>query len=530
MPYHYNDGTDDQLLYERVESFAGGMDAFTRSTLLGPDVSQVLRNMVVLDNMEARTRPGADALNTSAVAAGALQGLFYYDTPTVERIVAAINKKIYGWNGTEWTEIDSDIALSDGTAQIAIAQGLDKLLISNVTGQMFIYDGSTGQITGQGTDADDPPTGATILCWHAGRMFASGFVGTTAGKESDCIYVSTLLEFGTEKWDATTRSFRVGAGEGDPIVALVSIQEVTLAVLKENSIWLCVTDPTDEPANYSANQLSEVVNYGVGCVGRRAWAMFGNDLLFMARDGVYSLRRMQAAEGQYELSAPLSQPLQPYIDRINWTYASKICATRYKQYVLFAVPMDSSTVNNAVLVYNGRLNRWIGVWDGATWLPEHWCVSRFGGVHRLCFMNADNILREWKDNESATDNDTYTDGGGGIESFVDGRGLLFGEPVNDKDAYHLEMRFSSGYANIRVTLMADNTENKSVDIEARRELPTLPLVLDFSLTSPGHIVLRRGFRGLPSFNECFLRIQSSDGWFSLRNYTLSAFLNTLQNE
>lgn len=62
MPYLYDDSLDDQLLYERLESFGGGMDGYHRSTLLAPNQSQYLENLVIPDNLEVRTRPGADQL------------------------------------------------------------------------------------------------------------------------------------------------------------------------------------------------------------------------------------------------------------------------------------------------------------------------------------------------------------------------------------------------------------------------------------------------------------------------------------
>ncbi len=57
-----NDQLDDEPAYERVESFAGGVDAFRRSTLIDADQSQLLENVIVRDNYEARTRPGIRSL------------------------------------------------------------------------------------------------------------------------------------------------------------------------------------------------------------------------------------------------------------------------------------------------------------------------------------------------------------------------------------------------------------------------------------------------------------------------------------
>src|SRR5207247_1516927 len=111
----------------------------------------------------------------------------------------------------------------------------------------------------------------------------------------------------------------------------------------------------------------------------------------------------------------------------------------YKHLAFFAVPLDSATYNDTVLVYNGRLQRWIGVWTG--WTPLFWEVSRFSGVLRLILGEQTGLVRQWKDYADATDDATYLENGAPIASKHWIRSLLFGEPVNDKDGYHAEVRF-----------------------------------------------------------------------------------------
>src|SRR5205809_715056 len=146
MPKFYSDLLDEDLVYERCESFGGGMDSFTRSTLLAPDQFQYSENMVIPNNLEARMRPGADNMATNLVQK--IQGLVY----------------------------------------------------------------------------NDPPAGASIILWCAGRMWAAGFAGSAgAGKEDDAVCVSRLLSYGNGDWDIVDRSFRVGKGEGDPVIGLCRI-------------------------------------------------------------------------------------------------------------------------------------------------------------------------------------------------------------------------------------------------------------------------------------------------------------------
>lgn len=507
-----------QLTFERVESFGGGVDGYNRATLLPADVAQRFENADVLDNLEARTRPGADTLDAEPSGANdELQGLLYFDTPAIEQLIAGSGGKLWHWSTpfAAWTEM-TGWTLTDDTLMLAGAQGVDACLFSDGTQNLRRWDGSAFSDLGNiaSGPSGDPPVGATILCWHAGRMFAGG-----KAAEDDALWASNLLDFGSGEWNHTDFKLRIGGGEGDPLRALASLQDFTLAVLKENSVYLALTDPTAATAaHWTVRKLAS----GLGCVGRRAWASAGNDVLFLARDGVRSVRRMSAAAGQYELSPPLSAPVQPYVDRIHWAYADRVAAHSYKHLVLFAVPLDAATAPDHVLVFNARLGRWTGVWTG--WTPRAWETTRFAGLQRLVLGEQTGRVRQWKDFVPGDEDDTYTEDGAAIATKVWLRGMLFGAPINDKEAYDAEIRFSASNAIVSVTLLGDNTELRTWEHDLRFTGTGLPVNLPFDLSSPAARTGRRGLRGLPRWNECYLKIETAAGWFALRNVTVRAKL------
>src|SRR4051812_27828060 len=105
MPYQFSDALDDNLLYERCESFGGGMDAFSTPALLPPDAWQYGENIVVPDNLRARTRPGADTLGAAPNGVTPIQGLKYFDTNSPKQLIAGANKKLWKWEGAAWAEM-----------------------------------------------------------------------------------------------------------------------------------------------------------------------------------------------------------------------------------------------------------------------------------------------------------------------------------------------------------------------------------------------------------------------------------------
>ena len=495
------------------------MDDYTTASELPADASKYFENIILRDNKRPRTRPGAETLNAAPAAAHATRGLKYFQTPAYAQLLAAQNSKIWKWEGASWAEV-AGWAPQDN--RVAMEQLVDKVLLSDGSGNLQSYDGAAftdlGNIAGA---AGDPPVGTTILRRCAGRIFAAG-----KSDEPDTLWASSLLGFDRGQWDHTKFKIRIGGGEGKPITGLLGLQNSTLVVFKEGSTYLVAADPTANTA--AAWNIGDPLSEEIGCVGLRACCGYGNDGYFVARDGVRTVRRMAAAAGQYEVSAPISVPIQTYIDRINWDHADQITARNYKELVLFAVPLDSSTTNNAVLVYNARLGVWLGRWTG--WTPNCWEVTRFGGTHRLVFGETPGLVRQWKDWRTAGTDSTYQDDGAAIPTKLWTRAMLFGEPENDKDGYHAEVRFNTSNAVVTITAVGDDATLRQWQKDVRQQGPTFPVTLPFTFASATSTPTRRGLRGCRAFNEMYLKIESTSGWWELRNVTVSAYLNMLQNQ
>jgi hypothetical protein len=531
---------DDSPIYERVESFSGGEDSFRRSTLIDPDQSQHLLNVIVRENFDARTRPGADALSGAAIDAGIVQGLRFFQKPTsgsqLSQLIAGCNGKTWKWDGATWTQLSAWSPHADDN-RLAMEQGIDTLLISDGVGIAQIWDGTnfkagdTISIDNAHDNIGNPgqncPIGASILCWHTSRMFASG-----VALYSDTIYVSNLLAFSAGKWNATTRSFQVGTGDGQPIMALASMQNFTLCVFKSNSVWLLNTDPASDAtgvagvSGWTAVQAGAITD-GIGIVGRDAWCNYENDILFMAQDGVRSVQRMQAAAGQWQLTTPLSQPIQPLIDRINRNYWHKIQAVKYAEFAFFFVPLDSSLTNNFVLVWNGRLGKWCGAWSNWSGLSVE--VTRFNNIQKLVFGDDTGKVNEWKDSESITEDSTYLDNAVGYPTQVWSRSFVGGDLICDKSAFSTTLRFTYGNAVVNMTWVADLSEVRTWSANPHPSGDILgEALLPFLLSTVFPVTVKRGLRGTPDFNEAYLKIESKEGWFSLRNITVGSFTNPIR--
>lgn len=148
-------------------------------------------------------------------------------------------------------------------------------------------------------------------------------------------------------YDHVLEVHHVGRELGDPIVRVFKYANGIAPVFCKRSSYL-FQGFTGEPTLATVQSLHS----RIGLAGRRAIVMEGSDVLFLSAPGGI-FRMMQSFENRQEIPAvPVSDPIQPLIDRINWSAAGGAVAEQLGENVYFAVPIDGSTRNNALIVYN----------------------------------------------------------------------------------------------------------------------------------------------------------------------------------
>jgi hypothetical protein len=133
----------------------------------------------------------------------------------------------------------------------------------------------------------------------------------------------------------------------------------------------------------------------VGCFARDTIQQIGNNMIFLSDNGVYGLDFVDLynLRGQ---DVPLSASIEGTIKRINKTYASKAKSVYFDNRYYLAVPLDNSTTNNALLIYNFINKQWesIDSIDDPDWEYSEltvagqgdkrgvYAINRNGGVHQ----------------------------------------------------------------------------------------------------------------------------------------------------
>ena len=251
-----------------------------------------------------------------------------------------------------------------------------------------------------------PPWGV----YHQRRLivpYRYSQTGTTASpvftdrNVRDELVMSDILDPNT--YDAIANQFRITAGIADFIVAFQPFYEDGLIVFNRNSMHL-VNGLSGSLADCTVNELTREI----GCLARKSIAQHGAEILFLSDNGVYQVGFLD----RYNLrgvDVPLSDAIQPVIDRINPELAGESVGIYFANRYFLAVPLDSvagagdATGNNAVLIYNFLNQGWESVDSVADsrWsiISLHiarsgerndlYAVNSLGGVHKLDAVDYD---------------------------------------------------------------------------------------------------------------------------------------------
>jgi hypothetical protein len=246
----------------------------------------------------------------------------------------------------------------------------------------------------------------------------------------DQIAASDILDPAT--FDSIASQFRVSPGVADYTVGLQPFYDDSLIVLNRNSLHLIV----GTQGSLQDTQTRELTRE-IGCLARRSVVSQGNNVFFLSDNGVYGLSFVD----EYNLRGsekPLSEPIQPFIDRINKSLADKSVAVYFNNRYYIAVPLDSSAGaddaqgNNTVLIYN-LLNRgWesIDTYGSNDFFIDNFVVAQDSKRNQLFLVNQAGGLHLADSNSDAFDTyslnpvgDSSTEG---VDYQLKSRGFGFG--------------------------------------------------------------------------------------------------------
>lgn len=263
---------------------------------------------------------------------------------------------------------------------------------------VLVFDGTVVNITNQGiidgtilggttpTACSFPFTSTAI--YHGNRIFCK--------YSKDEIAVSDYLPNINGDWefDLTIQALTVNLGDEQEITSFHPWVKNNVLVFKDNSIYTAkFADDTSTPNIILASSYVENMTMDLGCVAKRSVANVGGQIFFLSKRGVYSLEP-QLDANLLANTFPLSTDVQKYVDRINQAYVKNAVGVVFNGRYYLAVPLDDSTVNNYILIYNLNNKAWESVDTyPSTVNPFNLIVAKNGNtsiVNRLFFCTSVN--------------------------------------------------------------------------------------------------------------------------------------------
>jgi len=239
------------------------------------------------------------------------------------------------------------------------------------------------------TDIDENDSDGTEQIPNAstGLFFANRLL---VPHQKDLVAASDFLNY--TRYQPIMANFRINQGSEDELVKLVRINNTTIACFKTNSIYIV----SNVYGNMSDLVLDEVTRE-YGAVGQNSIVQVGSDVAFLSsKRGVTSLSI--ADNGKVTaVDVPISEAIQPLIDRINWNAAKGSAAAYHNNRLYMAVPLDGSDYNNVILIYDFLMKSWTGYDDGEAIKVKQFLETIHQGKRRLFFLSTDGFINLYDD-------------------------------------------------------------------------------------------------------------------------------------
>jgi hypothetical protein len=520
------DTLDDEILLAVQDGTLGGQVSNALASQLNPTQATHLRDIVIDTLGISRSRRGFHKFGELFDLAPStyVQGLWFYESTAKQVLLAMVDGFLWEIdsagtatlvdNGGEFVlpiyltaEDGSRVTAEDGSwivlndpVHITGTSRTGAAYFSQVGDKVFFTTGEANEYLHQydGTSITDDATsqkdGLSRLVAQAYRVFGV--------RNRDELHVTKILPNNTEGlFGVGNNSIQVGDGDGDRIQALFAWLDTNLAVFKRSSTFIVNTDPAavtgaaegTGAAGFSVKKISD----RVGCVAPRTAAQVGQDVLFLARDGVRSLQRT-LTEGMSSVGPALSFPIDDLIRLIDWENVDTASAYAWRTNYFLSVPVVGMDTDRIVLVLNGQAQAW-------TWFsgisPLFWCPIYFDGQpEKLLMLDASGQLMEYRDwvaENTAVSNDfkdefnadEYSPAPWNYRS----RAFNFDFLLRNKQLDFVEIEFDKSRALVDVWLWTEGARTARIAsmITTGTEQLTLPQTLPF--TFPIERVVRKRF-------------------------------------
>jgi len=486
---------DDVPLTVTRKDKSGGANTRMHASHIGENQATVLLNVDIGTAGQRKKRPGLTLDQDLGNNAGI--GLFGYEPDGGTNELLAMEGTTLRYSTVTatggWASADNGFTTNLSTYFIKVWKSGgdgDVVMIQNGTDNAheMLSDHTVTDLT---NDNDDPPKsianlffrGRWWVLWDNQLAFSSAYPTAYAGA-----------------FDRTTDVFKIPCGTEK---GLVGIRDTGIVCFGADEVW--GINPSVTPAaTDKAEKLLEV-----GCVAPKTIIQVGDDVWFLAEDGLRGLFRTIQDKLQLGSDFPLSYLLKDEFESISWAYIDKACAVYFDNKVFLSLPVDASTYNNEVWVFYPSIK--ISLPNGGTvpaaivisgWNVSGWAKIKVLGQERLYAIDSNDgkVYRAWYG---------YDDNGTAINYQEEGREEDMGQPFLYKNGGEVEVKAqSSGDYDLTVSASVDGGSYTTLGtFNTSAGAPTLPATLPFTLAGTRALSKKFHLNALGRWRTIKIKIQ-----------------------
>lgn len=452
--------TDDKELFIIRRDFSGGQNNRVHGSNIGENQATVLTNVDLSVPSQRSKRPGLTLIEDLSNNVGL--GLFGYEPDGGTNLLVAVEgTTLWTWPASgSFTSRKADFTTGLIPTIIKIGESGegDVFVVGNGTDNWFRFEpDNLGTPQDLGNTNTSPPL-SNVGLYYRNRFWVL---------DSNNLYWSDAFDDDySGAFDRTTNFYRIPVGTRR---ALIGLRDEGILIFGQDQIW--AINPSVTPV--ATDQPVKLLD--IGCVNGRTVSQVGDDVLFLATDGVRGVFRSQQDKLQLGSSYPLSYVLKDEVDSLNWAQISKACSVFFDNKYFISVAVDGSSTNNEVWVYFPASQGWMVI---SGWNVASWATLTVSGQKLLYAIDSTDgkVYRAWTG---------FSDNSIAIEYTEESRKEDFGQPLVKKVGGVLKVRsLSSGDYDLTVSASADDNEYVVLGtMNLAGNAPVLPVSLPFDLAS-----------------------------------------------
>ena len=240
-------------------------------------------------------------------------------------------------------------------------------------------------------DTNTSPPLTHVACYFRNRFWVM--------KDNELFWPDAFPADFSAAFDRTTNAYNIPCGTEQ---ALIPVRDQGIVCLGSDEVW--GINPSAIPqATDKAEKLLDL-----GCVEGGTATQVGDDVIFLARDGVRGVFRTQQDKLQLGQSFPLSYVLKTEFEDINWAKISLARAIFFDNKYFLALPTGTTAYNDVVWIYFPAYQAWTVV---SNWNVADWAKIQILGKEKLYYIDGtdDKVYEAWYGTTDAGTAITYTE-------------------------------------------------------------------------------------------------------------------------